>query len=322
MSNIEKNIIQKVKEELQVSEKENLSSTELYDLLHKYRSTQHPDKYADDALKKIAEEKFKHLNELLLELSKHIEQEKQQQLPSEIVLHQKDYEIVKIKQQTVDYEKEVQSLKMTISREEDIIKNLQEEISQLQKEKINTETQDLIKLYKPSKKSIFSLGITFFLTIIIGVLSKVDEIAELIGKYFPFNIEVLNIIILIILIIIPLYYLKKRLDEDIIEKTAKIIITPIFISKFMKDLETKSGMGDRETDSFKELDVCQYITQQLSYGFKYSYSKLFIYNAISINALKDIFIYNLLNKKLISISTADKLDRKFTISKPYSRYGF
>jgi hypothetical protein len=318
MSNIEKNIIQKVKDELQVSE--DLSSTELYDLLHKYRSTQHPDKYTDDAMKKIAEEKFKHLNELLLELSKNIEQEKQQQLPSEIVLHQKEYEIVKIKQQTVDYEKEIKSLKDNINCKEWEIKNLQEEINNLQKEKISKETQDLIKLYKPSKKSIFSLGITFFLTLIIGVLSKIDEIAGLITKYFSFNIEFLNVIILIILIVVPLYYFKKRLDENIIEKVAIKISTPIFINGFMKYLETNRWKEGEKIDSFTELDIYQYITQQLkdSYGFKYSYSKVFIYNEISINALKDIFIYNLLNRKLISISTADKLDRKFNISKSYS----
>lgn len=45
MADITSSIIQKVKNELQIQD--NLSSTELYDLLHKYRSTQHPDKFTD-----------------------------------------------------------------------------------------------------------------------------------------------------------------------------------------------------------------------------------------------------------------------------------
>ena len=41
MTELTTSIIQKVKDELQTNEE--LSATELYDLLHKYRSSQHPD---------------------------------------------------------------------------------------------------------------------------------------------------------------------------------------------------------------------------------------------------------------------------------------
>jgi len=54
---ITNSIIQEVKDELGISY--DIPSTRLYDLLHKYRPTQHPDKFTDENLKEVAEEKFK-----------------------------------------------------------------------------------------------------------------------------------------------------------------------------------------------------------------------------------------------------------------------
>jgi hypothetical protein len=122
MTELTTSIIQKVKDELQITE--DLASTELYDLLHKYRSSQHPDKYLDDNRKKEAEEKFKNLNTLLLELSNLIEQEKQLKKPSEIIPYQKDYEIVKNKQQIINYESIIENLELTKRFNENEIKKL------------------------------------------------------------------------------------------------------------------------------------------------------------------------------------------------------
>ena len=122
MTQLSISIIQKVRDELNVSS--DLESTELYDLLHKYRNSQHPDKFTNEERKKEAEEKFKYLNTLLLELSNLIEQEKQQRKPSEIIPFQKDYEIVKTKQQNIIHEEEIEELKQTIRVNEFTIREL------------------------------------------------------------------------------------------------------------------------------------------------------------------------------------------------------
>lgn len=45
MPDITPSIIQKVKDELNIQEE--LPPTELYDLLHRYRNSQHPDRFTD-----------------------------------------------------------------------------------------------------------------------------------------------------------------------------------------------------------------------------------------------------------------------------------
>lgn len=310
MSEITISIIQKVKEELSISE--DLESTELYNLLHKYRSSQHPDKFVNDERKKVAEEKFKKLNTLLLELANYIEQEKQQKKPSDILPFQKDYEIVKTKQQSIEYEEIIKSLKLKIEVKEINIKELKKEILKLRSEKVDEKTIELIKLYKPTKRNLYSLGISFLLTIIAGVLIRVDDIAQIINKYSPLDQKVFNYIIFIILIFIPLRYLKMLFEESQIEKASKKIKTPLFISKFVKYLDNKDSK-----DSFTEMDVYDYLYNSL-YP-KNIISRLFLsgifnlYNETTIDSLKDIFIFNLINRQLISISSANKLDRRFKI---------
>lgn len=310
MTEITISIIQKVKEELSVSD--DLASTELYDLLHKYRNSQHPDKFVNDERKKVAEEKFKKLNTLLLELANFIEQEKQQKKPSEIIPFQKDYEIVKTKQQSIEYEEIIKNLKLKIEVNEINIKEFKKEILKLRSEKVDEKTIELIKLYKPTKRNLYSLGISFLLTLIAGVLIRIDNIAQIINKYSPLDQKVFNYIIFFILIFIPLRYLKMLFEESQIDKVSKRIKTPLFISNFVKYLDNKEVK-----DSFMEMDVYDYLYTSLfprNIVSKLFLSKIFnLYNETTIDSLKDIFIYNLINRQLISISSANKLDRRFKI---------
>ena len=319
MTELNKSIIQKVKDELGITD--DLSSTELYDLLHKYRSSQHPDKFTDDTRKKEAEEKFKNLNTLLQELASYIEIEKLQKKPSEIIPFQKDFDLVKSKQENVNLEETIKDLELTIRVDKIKIENLKKELARLRSEKVDKKTKELIKLYKPTKKNLFALGITFFLTFIVGILTKIEEIAAIISKYSPFNEKILNYIIFGILILIPMKYLKMVYEESRIQKLSNKIKTPLFINKFYKYLNDSNV-----TESFTEMNVYDYLTNQLvpkNKISKFVNSKIFhLYNEITIDSLKDIFIYNLINKQLINISTAEKLDRTFKIVKGYNSLDF
>lgn len=310
MTNLTRSIIQKVKDELCVSE--DLTSTELYDLLHKYRSSQHPDKFLDEQRKIDAEEKFKNLNTLLLELASQIEQEKQLKMPSEIIPFQKDYEIVKSKQLIINYESIIEDLQLSKRVAENEIKSLKKQILKLQGDKADEKAIDLVKHYKPSKRSLLSQGITFLLTFLIGVLSKIEEVAAIIAKFFPFDPSILNYIIFGVLVIIPLRFIKMYMEEGKIENVAKRIRTPLFINKFLINLTDKGII-----DSFTEMNVYEFLSKELtprSFFVRFWNSSIFnLYTETTIDSLKDIFIYNLLNKQLISISSAEQLDRKFRI---------
>ncbi len=312
MTGVTTSIVQKVKDELQVSD--DLIPTELYDLLHKYRSSQHPDKFMDEERKKEAEEKFKRLNSLLLELANFIEQEKQQKKPSEIIPYQKDYEIVKTKQQIINYEATISDLQFINRMNEGEIKTLKRQILKLQGDKADEKTTDLIKHYKPSKRSLLSQGVTFLLTLTIGVLTKVEEVANILTKYFPFDPAYLNSIIFAVLVFIPVRFAKMYVEEGQIENTAKRIRTPLFINKFLNYLKNKGAK-----DTFTEMNVYDFLSSELApktFLTRFLQVNIFVfYNETTIDSLKDIFIYNLLNKQLISISSAEQLDRKFKILK-------
>lgn len=319
MEELTTSIIQTVKDELQ--ESGDITSTELYDLLYKYRNSQHPDKFFDEERKKDAEEKFKKLDSLLVKLAKYIEQEKQQKKPSEMILYEKEYEIVKNKQEIINYEAIIKNLQFTKEMGEREIIELKKQILQLQGDKVDEKTDDLIKHYKPSKNSLLSQGITFVLTLIIGAVTKIDDVAKILSKYFPFDLMYLNYFIFGILIFIPIRFVKMYFEEGQIENTAKRIRTPLFSSKFLKYI-TDKGIKD----TFLEMDVYEFLSIELAP--RNFFTKLFrtnifdLYNEATIDSLKDIFIYNLLNKQLISISSAEQLDRKFKIVKTSYYHNF
>ena len=310
MTDIIQSIIQKVKDELSIVG--DYSSTDLYDQLFEYRSNLHPDKFLDETQKAEAEEKFKKINSLLQELERFIKEEKIQKKPSEIIPFKESYEIVTIKQTNIQLEEKIASLQNTLSVRDYELRELKRELKLLRVDKIDQKTQELIKHYKPTKKSLFSLGLTFFLTLLFGVLSKVDEIATLITKYSPLNENLLKQIFFVILIAIPLIYAKLIFEEKDIETIAKKIRTPLFINGFVKFLETNNLEKD-----FTELTVYNYLTERLiskSILKRFFYSKvLTIYTEATNDNLKDIFIYNLLTKKLIYISSPKMLDRTFKI---------
>lgn len=318
MTEITTSIIQKVKDELKITDE--LSSTELYDLLHKHRTNNHPDKFPNEEVKKEAEEKFKVVNSLLKELEIFIQKEALNKKPSELVIYQ-DYEIVKLKQANVILENQIASLNSTIESNERQIKNLTNAINKVRSTAVEEKTADLINLYKPSRQNLFSLGIGFFLTFIIGIITRIDEVAILIKKYSPLEPKIFNSIVFTLLVFIPLLYIKMIYEQSKVEYAAKRIKTPLLVNRFVEYLENAGT-----SDSFTEMQVYDFLYKELipkNFLARYFFSKIIhIYSETTIDSLKDIFIYNLLNRQLINISIADKLDRKFKIVKSSYYYNY
>lgn len=318
MTNITTSILQKVKNELQLNE--DLPSTDLYDLLHKHRSNNHPDKFTNDDTKKEAEEKFKEVNVLLKELQIFIEKEKLEKKPSELIIYQKDFELIKLKQEIISLENKNETLTYSNESKQREIERLIKAINKVRNEDLAEKTSDLIKLYKPNNKNLFSLGLSIVLTLIVGVLSKIEDVANIINKYSPFEPKTFKYIVFGILIFFILRYCKMIYEGGRIENSAKKIKTPFLINKFVNFLVEKGN-----DDNFTEMDVYDFLSKELvpkNFITKILFSKIFhLYSETTVDSMKDIFIYNLINRKLITISHADKLDRKFKIIKS-SYYSF
>lgn len=312
MTTITTSILQKVKDELDL--KEDLPSTDLYDLLHKHRSNNHPDKFTNDDTKNEAEEKFKELNVLLKELSNFIEKEKLEKKPSELIIYEKNFEVIQLKQEIILLENKNKSLTSSNEIKQHEIERLTKTINKVRNDDLAEKTSDLIKLYKPNSKNLFSLGLGIVLTLIVGVSSKIEEVANIINKYSPFEPKTFKYIVFGILIFFILRYCKMIYEGSRIENSAKKIKTPILINKFVKYLEEKEI-----DDSFTEMNVYDFLSKELvpkNIITKILFSKIFhLYSETTVDSMKDIFIYNLINRKLINISHAEKLDRKFRIIK-------
>jgi len=299
-------VIQKVKDVLNI--KEELSSEDLYDRLHDYRSTLHPDKFLSEDQKKVAEEKFKNLSLLLKELHNHIEFEILNKKPSELIPYKKEIELINTKQIAVNYEEKIQGLEKNIDQKDAEIKRLKKELKSIRSNKVDEKTQELIKHYQPSKGNLVKLGVAFALTLAIGVISRIDQIAKYLAKYSPVPAEFLNTAIFIIIVLIPFLFLKSYFEKQRVEFLAKKIRTPKFIQDFSYSVTS---------DSFTELDVYNFLFRKLvprNPMIRFLYSKIFIlYSEPTIDSLKDIFISNLYNKQFIYISSTKMLDRMFKI---------
>jgi len=314
MKELAKNSIEKSKELLGITE--DIEINELYDKLYDYRNSQHPDKYQDEETKKKAESNFKETGNLLESLKRELELQLVNKSPSEIVPYQDIYDEIQLKQKTVDFQDEIRDLKQKLSSKVDQITDLKKELKSLRLEKLDEKKDELRQQYTPTKKSIFSNGIIFILTLITSIFTKVEEIADFISKYSPIPENIFNYILFGILLFIPVRYFYTYLKQQLINQIAQLIVAPPMIQLFLEKLKDK-----KKNENFSEINVYNFM-QRIKYPryafLRIIYSNIFnLKSHIVLNSLKDIFIYNLLSKQLIEISRADNLDRNFRIVKGY-----
>ena len=237
--------------------------------------------------------------------------------PSEIVPYKDIFDSIQLKQTIVDLQNEVRELKQQLEIKNFKIEQLKKELKVLNQDNLEEKKEELIEQYTPSKKSIFSNGIIFILTLITSIFSRIEEIAGFISKYSPIPKDIFNYILFTILIFIPLRFIYKNLKQRVINQISQLITSPPLIQLFVDQLKE----NDKE-DIFSESNVYNFI-QRIQFPrnslIRSMYKFLFSLKSPKVlNSLKDIFIYNLLSKQLIEISRADKLDRNFRIVKGFN----
>ena len=316
---IDKSIIQKVKEVLQIEDE--LSSIQLLKLLKDYRKRIHPDKFIEDEAKKAATEKFKNLGNTIEELNRYIENEKLHRGAKDLALYEPLYDNVTLQSQldealekNGDLEAQVISLK---EKNANLVMNL----TKKENDALQKENQELKQLYKPSTQKLASLGILFLLSSLFTIMTKIEDVSFVIKKYSPFSETLLNNIIFSVFIFMLLLVVKQFIENKVISLKVSEVCSPKFSKEFWLYLDSVKCWEDDKTKDFSEEDIFSFIYGKSSKVKKILASiGLKLYQVETNDRIKNFFINTLLNKQLIEISLAKHLDRTFTIKEGTRRY--
>lgn len=167
MADIQESILNQVKKELNIFEE--IGNDQLLERLIIARREKHPDKYTDDDAKKIAEEDFKKLGELIQSFQLYLEQVRANTPSSEITLYnEKQQKINKVNEVASLYEniyklkENIQSLKSDIEQKNIQIKDLQEVNAELSIKRLEESSLELNEIYKPQKSAKILLALYLF----------------------------------------------------------------------------------------------------------------------------------------------------------------
>jgi|AntAceMinimDraft_9_1070365.scaffolds.fasta_scaffold41669_1 hypothetical protein len=316
---LDKSIIQKVKEVLQIDE--DLSSIELLKLLKDYRKRIHPDKFTEDDARKEANEKFKELGNTIDELNRYIENEKLHRGAKELALFEPLYDNVSLQSKLDEAEEKIKDLEEKVDSLKKNNEELNESLSRKQNEELEEENLRLKELYKPSNQKLASLGILFLLSSVFAVMTKVEEVSVVLKKYSPFPEQYLNNVIFGIFILMLLLVIKQYVENKIVSLKVSEVCSPKFSKEFWVYLSSVKYWENEKTKDFAEEDVFYFI-----HGKDNKVKKIFgilgfkLFQVETSDRLKNFVINTLLNKKLIEISLAKGLDRTFTIKEGLRKY--
>lgn len=312
-------IIDRVKKYLQIED--NLSSVELLHLLKEHRKRIHPDKFSEEHAKKEAENKFKSLGELIDELDNFIQNDMLQRPAKEVALYEPIYDNFLLQKNLDRALKKSEELNSTIKYLKEENEDLQKVINEKRSNELEHEEREIKNLYKPSSRSLFSLGITFLLALVLAIMTRIDNISELLKKYSPLDNQIINNTIFILFILLLIIIIKQYVENLLLRRKIQTVCSTSSFKLFYKQLVEKKQWNDKNPKEFNELDVFDFI-----YGSKDWYKTVLsklgfnLYHVGTYEKVKDYFINTLLNKKLIKVYYAKELDRTFTIKDGKSYY--
>ena len=318
--NSKKTIFERVKEVLDIPNETDLSEGSLYKLLEKKRNEYHPEKATNGEEKEEFEEKCKEYNRLLKELGKFINQ-KPIRTSNELAFYEQNYAVIESKHENLLLQEKIDLLNKEIKTYKHQVSELEKEITRLQNDQIEKETKKLLELYKPKKINLYAIGLVALLGILFNILLQIEKIANLFAKYAPFLNEVsITYITLSLLIIFSGIILRKYLQE----KTVDSWIKKVSLTSFQRKLcgtPSSGTLPDKESIYFRRVFNETKIVEILSDEFtptsnaKNFYQKriLGLEKEVIMENLKNIIIYNLLNKDLIQVAGNVGFEKRFKI---------
>lgn len=311
-NHVQLSIVQRIKKFLHVDEE--CSASELYSRLREYRNQTHPDRFTEDKSKKQAEDKFKEAQKLLPELFQFIQNEALYRTPAELSLYKPVYDHVFTQASLDAAQKEIADLKRELEWRKREVERLTEQLGDNKKQEFDAERKRLEELYKPSRRSWASLGITLLLSGALTIMTKIEEVSSFLKKYSPVDETYLNKGTFIVFLIILALLIKRVTENTIMKRRVCEVCSAKAPVDFIKHIEQVSKSDTPE--HFTEYQVFEFLHGSTRWWKRVLSALGFVhYQVETVDQLKDFFISNSLCKELISISYAEGLDRRFTIRK-------
>lgn len=314
----ESDILQRVRNELDIRENGAVNENDLYRLLEKTRNSFHPDKTTNENSKEVYKEKFTELTSLLREFGEYISL-KPIKTSADLAYYDKDQiQNIELKHEILILNEKVEELEKKLKSKELKISNLKGDVKVLRDKKIEEETKKLLDLYKPKRINIYAIGLVAFLGLFLNILVQIESVSTLFSKYTPFLNELsITYITLGLLGFFTLVICRKYFQEKVVNK----LIEKANLSTFQGQLF--SGKDSLSPYRFNENELTNALLNNIKPSNRYSriYQSKILgidYDTVVEN-IKNIIIYNLLNKNLIYPSGQRNLFKEFR-SKEYENY--
>jgi hypothetical protein len=309
---LQKSLTERAKDFLQIDGEHSLF--ELAELLRQFRNNTHPDNFQDQEIKTKAEESFKNAQALLGELEKQLEVERFNRKPTELAIYKPLYDAVKLQSELDKTKKELEDAKYELVSEREKSDELTKELQSKKDDSLKAEILHLQSIYKPSTRNYASIGLAIILSGALGVMSQMERVSGTLEKYSPFGKQYISTGLFICLLAFLASMFRKLWEREYIKRKSEEVCSPKCAGDFMEFL-TVTRASDAPIVEFSEVEVFDFISgeRQRLKGFV-SFLGFQIFRRETVNRLKDIFLHNLLNKKLVDLSRAEKMQRYFTIS--------
>lgn len=306
--------IQKVKSFLQTDKRSGaIEMMELLEGLKEYRKKIHPDRFTEENAKKKAEEKFKETGKLIEELDRFIQIDKVNRSAQELALYEPHYEKMAMQKELEEAKQKADRLESTVEYLQQKNDELQKELDSKQTDELEKETQELMKLYKPSTQKIATLGIVFLLSIALTTMTKIEEVYNIVQRYSPIDEKIIKGIVFAVFIYLLILVVKQYIENRFFARKIAEVCSPLFCKNFFGYLGL---FRERESDDkkfFTESEVFDFIHQENKWKKALAFFGFRMFQIETSDKLKDYFINTLLTKKLTNVHYAKDLDRAFSI---------
>lgn len=308
---LQKSLRQRAKEFLQIEDEHSLF--ELAELLRQFRNETHPDRFQDEDLKSKAESRFKSAQTLLDELEKQVEVEHFNRKPTELALYKPLYDAVQLQNEVDKTKRALEEARNELKNERVVSDALRQELQTKTDDSLRAEIEHLQSLYKPSTRKYASIGLGILLSGALGVMTQMEKVSSILAKYSPFGKQYISTGLFICLLFLLVVMVRKLWESEYIKRKSEEVCSPKYANDFIGYLSVKRS-SDKDVVEFSEIEVFEF-----TLGGRQWYKKLAallgiqIFGPETINRLKDIFIHNSLNKKLVSVSRAEMMQRYFTV---------
>lgn len=300
-----------------VGASKDLEPTQLYDLLFQYRSTVHPDKFQGDSEKEQAEERFKKANSLLQELSSYLQQHSLSSSPRDMILLNKDYELVRARELSILQDDQLRDLKSDLDRAKWEIRELKRKLRLLGKVKIAESTRNLKEEnhMKPAQTASAAFGI-----VLGGTWATLTQLAEVFRKIkdsLPSQGWWTDIIAALLILgsagWLVISAVRRRRLENFMQKIA----LDSLLTSFQQFLEERDKLGKGFTDA----DIAEFVRKSFgnpSFDLRGVVSRT--RSPHLLQEIKNAFLIRLLGQDLVQRTGTKGLLAEYRITDWYSYY--